>query len=113
MYKSYIHIINLYEKKTIKQVNIKKIHILQKYTIKINFLKLSLNKKIVVLLTRSAESLLKFELEYECWQTKCWDDQICNDKLICSKIRGVCYLLERKMKEKEEEMGRERGRSLS
>jgi hypothetical protein len=45
MYKSYIHIINLYEKKTIKQVNTKKIHILQKYTIKINFLKLSLNKK--------------------------------------------------------------------
>jgi hypothetical protein len=46
MYKSYIHTTNLYGKsyKTSKHTN--KLHILQKYAIKINTLKLSSNKKI-------------------------------------------------------------------
>jgi hypothetical protein len=48
MYKSYIYTTNLYGKgyKTIKHPN--KIHMLQKYAIKINILKLSSNKKWIV-----------------------------------------------------------------
>jgi len=54
MYKSYIHTTNFYGKKAIKQANtqIKYIYIytLQKYTKKINILKLSSNKKWTLLL---------------------------------------------------------------
>ena len=48
MYKTYIHTTNLYGKnyKTSKHKN--KLHILQKYAIKINILKLSSNKKIKI-----------------------------------------------------------------
>jgi hypothetical protein len=56
--------------KTSKHSN--KIHILQKYTIKINILKLSSNRKWVLLLTWSEESSIKFESEQGCWQTECW-----------------------------------------
>ena len=43
LYKLYNHTTNLYAKKAMKQVN-KKIHMLQKYTIRINILKLNSNK---------------------------------------------------------------------
>jgi hypothetical protein len=51
MYKSYIHTIIFHEKKAIKtSKHPHKIHIPQKYGIKTNILKLSSNKKWVVLL---------------------------------------------------------------
>ena len=51
-------------KKTIKQVNTKKIHILKKYSKTINILKLSQNKKGQIYLIK-VENPKKFELEYE------------------------------------------------
>jgi hypothetical protein len=73
-----------------------KIHIVQKYAIKINILKLSSNKKWVVLLTWSEESSIKFESEQRCWQTECWGDWICSGRLIYDKIRGVVVFVTEK-----------------
>jgi len=73
-----------------------KIHILQKYTIKINILKLNSNKKCIVLLTWSGESLIKFELEHKYLQTKCWDGLIYDGGLIYDKIRGVVLFIAQK-----------------
>jgi len=76
--------------KTSKHPN--KIYILQKYTIKINILKLNSNKKYMVLLTWSRKSSIKLELEYECWQTKCLADWIYSKSLIWKNMReyAVC-----------------------
>jgi hypothetical protein len=61
----------------IKSKLLDKIHIQQKYAIKIKILKLCSNKKWIVLLTWSRESLIRFESERGCWQTECWDSWIC------------------------------------